>query len=106
VGRPVARLTQAQEPLTLEVTRCCVVDHPAARHACSKLYGAARAFAKACGWTRVITYTLRDEETGASVRAAGFLRVRETAGGEWSRKNRQRRASDNAAVKVLWAWPR
>lgn len=106
LGRPVARMIQTKEPRTLEVTRCCVVDHPAARHACSKLYAAARGFAKACGWSRVITYTLRDDETGASVRAAGFLRVRDAGGGEWSRANRPRKASEHAGVKVMWAWPR
>ncbi len=106
MGRPVARWTQTKEPRTLEVTRCCVVDHPAGRHACSKLYAAARAFAKACGWSRVITYTLRDHEPGTSVRAAGFLRVRDAGGGEWSRAIRPRRASEQAGVKVLWAWPR
>lgn len=105
-GRPVARYTQAREPYTLEVSRCCVVDHPAGRHAPPKLYGAARRYAKAQGWDRVITYTL-DHETGVSLRAAGFVYVREGGGGSWACDARPGANTDAPECrKGLWAWPR
>lgn len=70
-GRPVAR--GADDGLTFEVHRCCVVTD-APKNSCSKLYGAIKRAALALGYTRIITYTLASEK-GASVKAAGFVQT-------------------------------
>ena len=66
VGRPVAR--KLDNGITAEITRLCT---DGTRNACSMLYAAARKAAKAMGYERIYTYTLQ-EESGASLRAAGF----------------------------------
>lgn len=70
-GRPVARAFD--DGLTLEVNRTCT---DGAKNANSMLYGAVWRAAKAMGYKRCITYTQADE-SGASLRAAGFRRVRD-----------------------------
>lgn len=70
-GRPVAR--HLDDGLTLEVCRTCT-DGTA--NANSMLYGAIWRAAKAMGYRRAITYTQADE-TGASLRAAGWQKVKE-----------------------------
>ncbi|ABE06429.1 conserved hypothetical protein [Escherichia coli UTI89] len=70
-GRPVAR--HLDDGLTLEVNRTCTTGE---RNANSALYGAVWRAAKAMGYQRCITYT-RADESGASLRAAGFVRVKE-----------------------------
>lgn len=60
VGRPIARGND--DGKTAEVLRVCVLEgNPNAN---SKLYGAAVRACKAMGYTRVITYTLPEEELG------------------------------------------
>lgn len=66
VGRLVARLPDDGQ--TLKVVR---VATDGTRNACSLLYAAAWQAAKALGHRRVITYT-RQDESGASLRAAGW----------------------------------
>lgn len=73
VGRPVAR--HNQDGWTLEVTCCCVLD--GYKDACSKLYAAAWRSARAMGYNRLITYTLK-REPGTSLRAAGWKVIGET----------------------------
>lgn len=68
-GRPVAR--SFDDGRTLEINRTCTDGAPNAN---SCLYGACRAVAKGMGYLRVITYT-QAEESGASLRGAGFVRV-------------------------------
>lgn len=70
-GRPVAR--HFDDGLTLEVNRTCTDGTPNAN---SLLYGAVWRAAKAMGYRRCITYTQADE-TGASLRAVGWVRVKE-----------------------------
>lgn len=65
-SRPVAR--KLDDGRTVEVTRSCT---DGTRNANSMLYGAICRAAKALGYDRVLTYTLQ-EESGASLRAAGF----------------------------------
>jgi hypothetical protein len=72
-GRPVAKEIQKREPLTLEVNRTCT---DGTRNANSMLYGAVWRAARAMGYCRAITYTQADE-CGASLRAAGFRKVKE-----------------------------
>jgi hypothetical protein len=70
-GRPIARAYD--DGLTLEVNRTCT---DGTHNANSLLYGAVWRAAKAMGYVRCITYTQHDE-SGASLRAAGWVRVRE-----------------------------
>lgn len=65
-GMPARKLMDGR---SLEVTRVCTLGH---ENACTRLYGAMARAAKALGWLRLYTYTLEDE-SGASVKAAGFV---------------------------------
>lgn len=96
-GRPVAR--HMDDGCTLEVLRVCTDGTP---NACSMLYGAVRRAALAMGYSpqRVITYTLA-AEPGTSLHAAGWVRDRETKGGEWGRAARPRETADPSR-KVRW----
>lgn len=79
VGRPVARALD--DGATAEVNRTCT---DGTRNANSMLYGAAARAAQAMGYGRLITYTQADE-SGASLRAAGFIRVADLpARGSWA----------------------
>ena len=67
VGRPVAR--HLNDGATAEVTR---VATDGTRNANSMLYAACWRAARAMGYRRLVTYT-QSTETGASLRACGFL---------------------------------
>ena len=69
VGRPVARALD--DGRSAEVTRLAGDGTP---NACSMLLGAAARAARALGYRRLVTYT-RAEESGASLRAAGWRPV-------------------------------
>lgn len=69
-GRPVAR--HDDDGVTLEVTCTCTDGTPNAN---SMLYAAVWRAAKAMGYRRCITYT-RADETGASLRAAGWMKLK------------------------------
>lgn len=71
VGRPIAR--HEDDGLTVEINRTCTNGQ---RNANSMLYGASRKAAWAMGYRRCITYTQKSE-TGASLRAADFILVKE-----------------------------
>lgn len=102
VGRPVARLLD--DGLTAEITRVCT---DGTRNACSMLYGACRRAAKAMGHERIFTYTL-PEEGGASLRAAGFVLDKESAGNThkaWhNRPGRKVEAVGNDLIGGKWRW--
>lgn len=70
-GRPIAR--HFDDGATLEINRTCT---DGTKNANSMLYGAIWRAAKAMGYVRCITYTQHDE-SGASLRAAGWVRVKE-----------------------------
>lgn len=98
-GRPSGRGNQ--DGMTLEVTRCTTDESP---NACSMLYGASARIAKAHGWRRVITYT-QEGESGASLRAAGFVIVAERAprGGHFASSARYREDHGTDGVRrYLW----
>jgi hypothetical protein len=85
VGRPVAR--HLQDGRTLEITRVCVLDGmPMAN---SVLYGAVLRAAEALGYQRAVTYTL-EGESGASLRAVGFVLDGFVEENEWNRSSRPR----------------
>ena len=82
VGRPVAR--GLDDGRTLEVTRLAT---DGTRNACSKLYAASCRAARALAYRRLITYT-REDETGASLRAAGWrLAVKLPPRPGWNRRS-------------------
>jgi len=82
VGRPVSRYLD--DGLTLEVTRLCT---DCTKNACSFLYGAAWRAAKALGYKKIITYTLATE-TGASLKAAGWICEGMAGGLRWTGKRK------------------
>lgn len=101
-GRPVARAYD--DGLTIEVNRTCT---DGSRNANSMLYGAIWRAAKAIGYTRVITYT-QAGESGASLRAAGFVQVRAIpARKSWAESSVKLRAiraevGTGGVDRVLW----
>lgn len=96
IGRPVAR--SADDGWTLEVNRCCT---DGTKNACSMLYSAAWRAARAMGYRKLITYTLR-KEGGASLRGAGFKVVAETKGGSWDCPSRPRVDMHPTEPKLRW----
>jgi hypothetical protein len=98
LGRPVAR--GADDGLTAEITR---VASDGAPNACSMIYGALCRVAKALGYRRVITYTLKGVENGASLRASGWQLDGETSGGEWKRSDgKPRKNTHPTTPKIRW----
>ncbi|PLR20367.1 hypothetical protein PZBJ_20150 [Pantoea endophytica] len=101
-GRPVAR--HFDNGLTLEVNRTCT---DGSRNANSMLYGAVWRAAKAMGYERCITYTQADE-SGASLRASGFVKVRDIpARPGWSAssvalKDMRDPVGNGGVDRVLW----
>jgi hypothetical protein len=102
VGRPIARAFD--DGFTAEINRTCTNGYSNAN---SKLYGAARAACKAMGYRRVITYT-QASESGASLRAAGFVRVRDIAARKgWAASSQKLRylrdpVGTGGVDRVLW----
>jgi hypothetical protein len=96
VGRPVAR--HLDNGWTVEVNRTCT-DGTA--NANSMLYGAAARAARALGYRRLITYTLKSE-SGASLRGAGWHVVGERDGRSWSCPSRPRTDKHPLEAKLLW----
>jgi hypothetical protein len=77
-GRPTNRNNATGQ--TIEVQRVATDGTP---NACSLLYGACARAAKAIGASRIITYTL-DEESGASLRGAGWTREKDGITSWWT----------------------
>jgi hypothetical protein len=97
-GRPVAR--HCDDGLTIEVLRVCVVAN-APRNACSLLYGACWRAARAMGYRRAVTYTLRTEN-GASLKASGFKVIGEVGPHSWDRPSRPRPDSPRPQKRTSW----
>lgn len=101
-GRPVAR--HYDDGLTLEVNRTCT---DGTKNANSMLYGAVWRAAKAMGYMRCITYTQADE-TGASLRAAGWVVVKSLeARKSWAEssvtmKSKRDPIGSGGVPRVLW----
>lgn len=98
VGRPVA--ANYDDGLTLEVIRTAT---DGTQNANSMLYGAAWRAAKALGYGRLITYTQADE-TGASLRAAGWRIIAERPARKgWDTPSRPRdNGSYLSTTRMLW----
>ncbi|MDK9585442.1 XF1762 family protein [Lelliottia wanjuensis] len=101
-GRPIAR--HFDDGLTLEINRTCTTGE---RNANSALYGAVWRAAKAMGYRRCITYTQADE-SGASLRAAGFVRVKDIppragwAASSVALKDKRDPLGNGGVARVLW----
>lgn len=99
VGRPVARLAGSPRDV-LEVVRLVTDGH---KNACSLLYAAAARAGAAMGYRRIQTYILGDE-TGASLRAAGWTDEGEAGGGQWKHTDgKPRRTDQPTEMKTRWA---
>jgi hypothetical protein len=104
-GRPVSRAYDPRE--VVEINRTCTDGAPNAN---SMLYGAARRAAAAMGYNRIITYTQADE-TGTSLRAAGFRRDAELAArGSWAESSVKLREirdpeGNGGVARIRWTWP-
>ena len=99
VGRPVAR--SYDNGTTLEVTRVATDGTP---NASSMLYGASWRATAALGYRRLITYTHTEDESGASLRAAGFRVIAERpprSGWTAPSRPRENRGVDGIA-RTLW----
>lgn len=98
VSHPIARFLM--DGRTLEVIRTATDGTPNAN---SMLYGTCWRAAKALGYDRLITYTQHDE-SGASLRAAGWTVVAERAPRPgWNTPSRPREDKGTAGVaRTLW----
>lgn len=98
VGRPVARLSGTPRQV-VEVSRL-VTD--GTKNACSMLYAAAARTSKAMGYERIQTYVLEDE-TGISLRAAGWTNQGRAGGGQWKHTDGFARRTDQPVTpKHRW----
>lgn len=99
VGSPARELNAD----TLAVLRVAVIGGH--RNACSLLYGACARAGKAMGAENMVTYTHGDE-SGVSLKAAGWVDGGLTDGGEWSRPGRARQLALDPEPKRRWwaAW--
>lgn len=97
-GRPVARI--ADDGKTLEVTRCCVDS--STKNAVSALYGAVVRAGRAMGYTGFITYT-RIDESGDSLKAAGWKPVYQTKAKSWNTPSRTRKDKTEVIERVCWS---
>ena len=96
IGRPVARMLD--NGWTLEVNRSCT---DGTKNANSMLYGAAWRATKAMGYRKLITYTML-EESGASLRAAGWNLHGPAGGGKWDCPSRPRVDLHPTQEKLRW----
>ena len=98
VGRPVAR--KLDDGATLEITRCALMDK-GIKNAASMMIGAACKSGKSMGDSRMISYTL-DDEDGVAYKAAGFHNDQTSKGGRWSRSSRDRKDNHPTCPKRRW----
>jgi hypothetical protein len=96
VGRPVARVLD--DGLTLEVNR---VATDGCENACSALYGAARRVGKAMGYRSMITYT-REDESGVSLRASGWICDGPIRARSWNMPGRPRTDKTEIVKRGRW----
>lgn len=96
VGRPVAR--HLDNGWTAEVTRVCTDE---TRNACSILYAASWRAARAMGYRRMVTYTTK-AESGASLRAAGWVTIGETPAKSWNAPSRPRIDKHELQERIRW----
>jgi hypothetical protein len=96
VGRPVARM--ADNGWTVEVTR---LASDGTHNVPSMLYRAAWRAARAMGYRKLITYTLKTEP-GTSLKAAGFELIGEVTKRSWNTPSRPRVDKDVRQERFKW----
>lgn len=96
VGRPVAR--GLQDGWTAEVLRLCT---DGTDNACSFLYATCWRAARALGYRKLVTYTLKTEP-GSSLRAAGWRVVGEVQARSWHTPSRPRVDKDERQERFRW----
>ena len=104
VGRPVARMIDHRT--CVEVTRLCIrrdLPRTLTRNACSKLYGWAAKESRRRGFSKIITYTRADTESGVSLSASGWEQESRSNGGTRARASRPFRSNHNVTAKIRWA---
>ncbi len=100
IGRPEGR--GHDDGTTANVTRLAT---DGTRNACSKLYAAANRWRKRRGFAAMRTYTL-ERESGASLRAAGWIPEAVIKARRWSCPSRPRRArAVESENKIRWRAP-
>lgn len=97
IGRPTARLVD--QLTTAEVTRLCTTGE---KNVCSFLYSRASRMCREHGFRYVFTCIL-ESESGASLKAAGWVYERTTRGGSWDRPSRPRKDKAPTCPKQIWA---
>lgn len=105
VGNCKARMLDA-DAYTAEVTRVAVIELPRLESGhvvgvCSFLYAACWRAWRAMGGRRLVTYNLPDE-SGASLRGAGWVCIGEAGGGSWDREDRPRVDTHPTQTKFRW----
>ena len=80
----------------------CDIAPMLCRDACSKLYSVAARAAERAGFVRIISYTRQDED-GASLRAAGWVPDATVRGRSWHSKRRARSNTNAFVDKVRWS---
>lgn len=95
--RPCSRVMD--DRVTIEVARL-VTDGTA--NACSFLLGASARLAWSFGYLRIQTYTMA-EESGSSMRAAGWRMERQTPATIWNRPDRPRNDAHAPGPRIRWA---
>ena len=96
LARPVSRMLD--DGATIEVVRLCTDGTP---NVCSFLYGRAARIARELGYRKIITYIL-DTEDGASLKAAGWRKEKDTKGGTWDCPSRPRNTTAPTSKKQRW----
>ena len=97
VGRPTARETPQYK--VGEVTRMCT---DGASNACSILYAAAARVCREMGFEKIQTFIL-ENESGVSLKAAGWVFEQMSNGGNWNRPSRGKRRTDQPMnAKQRW----
>jgi hypothetical protein len=96
VGRPVAR--HLDDGWTLEITR---VATDGTKNVCSMLYAACWRVARAMGYRKLSTYTLKSEP-GTSLMAAGWTVVGEVTARSWHCESRPRVDKYPLQEKLRW----
>lgn len=97
IGRPVSR--HLDDGQTVEVVRLCT---DGLENACSFLYSRAARVSKELGYKKIITYIL-ESETGASLKATGWVHEANTKGQAWTRPSRPRETTAPTDNKQRWA---
>jgi len=93
-ARPDARMLSA----ALDLSRNCT---DGTRNACSFLYARGIGIGKLMGYRRIVTYT-REDESGSSLRAVGFMPVATVAVAAWDREARPREETRDLVPRIRW----